>query len=427
MDKKENSQDDGKHQEQENNGKRTKPPLKIESLPLPDVQFQQQQQQQQHQNQNQQHQQHQNQNQQHQQHHHYYHLSQAKPSEPILVTDKNKSKRDSSDHPKESLSDGNSSSGSLTANTSSSSIHQKQPSVHAHFLLNDVVGHGGSRSRSSSVDNNIERGGGAANEKKIKEDTIRSNTPSEVSTGDPRLPQNDGKIHILLGATGTISAGKLRLIIQKLEKIYGKDKVSIQLILTAAAEGFVSRSEIPNNVIVWGDEDEWKTWQSRSDPVLHIELRKWADILVVAPLTANTLGKIALGLCDNLLTNVIRAWNIQYPILIAPAMLSYAYSHPATKRHLDVIKNDMKWIEILKPVEKVVGTFGDIGMGGMMDWNGIVDRIVIKLGGYPKKEDEEEDEEKNENDEDEDEEEEDDEEQHINSLQRNVSNLDLNT
>ena len=125
--------------------------------------------------------------------------------------------------------------------------------------------------------------------------------------------------------------------------------------------------------------------------MVHIELRRWADILVIAPLSANTLGKIALGLCDNLLTSVVRAWNTQYPFLIAPAMVSYAYNHPATRAHLKVIREEMKWIEVLKPVEKVVGSYGDIGMGGMMDWNEIVNKIVLKLGGYPEEDDDDDD------------------------------------
>lgn len=245
--------------------------------------------------------------------------------------------------------------------------------------------------------------------------TTSSTAPNTGSSSgvnnDPRLPTDDGKIHILLGATGSISTGKLREIINKLGDIYGKDKVSIQIILTQAAEHFVSRGEIPSSVRIWRDNDEWKTWRSRTDPVLHIELRRWADILVICPLSANTLGKLALGLCDNLLTNVIRAWNTQYPILIAPAMLSYAYNHPATKRHLKVIQEDMKWIEVLKPVEKVVGSYGDIGMGGMMDWVQIVDKVVMKLGGYPDDDDEDEDEDEEtrigEDDDDEDEDEED--------------------
>ena len=55
-----------------------------------------------------------------------------------------------------------------------------------------------------------------------------------------------------------------------------------------------------------GDEAEWRAWQRVGDEVLHIELRRWADALVLAPLSANTLAKAAHGLADNLLTCVAR-------------------------------------------------------------------------------------------------------------------------
>ncbi|ODV75445.1 flavoprotein, partial [Cyberlindnera jadinii NRRL Y-1542] len=190
------------------------------------------------------------------------------------------------------------------------------------------------------------------------------------------LPQDDGKIHILFGACGSVASAKIRLIVKRLEDIYGKDKLSIQLVLTSAAEHFVSRTDFGPNVFIWRDKDEWSTWKTRTDPVLHIELRRWADILIIAPLTANTLSKVALGICDNLLTNVIRAWNTQYPIVMAPSMVSYAYNSVQTKRHLKTIKEEMPWIEVLKPAEKIIGSYGDIGMGGMMDYNEIVDKIV---------------------------------------------------
>ncbi len=59
------------------------------------------------------------------------------------------------------------------------------------------------------------------------------------------------------------------------------------------------------------DESDWRDWQKVGDPVLHIELRRWADIFVIAPLSANTLAKMANGMCDNLLTCIVRAWDFK--------------------------------------------------------------------------------------------------------------------
>lgn len=225
----------------------------------------------------------------------------------------------------------------------------------------------------------------------LSNDTPTPSRSALKQPSHPRIPQDDGKIHILIGVTGSLHVSCVRQMIVKLQHIYG-NRVAIQVVLTKAAEKIIPRQEISPKVVVWHDEDEWAAWNSRSDPVIHIELRRWADILVVAPLSANTLGKIALGLCDNLLTNIIRAWNAQYPILIAPALVSYAYAHPATKWHLRTISEEMKWFEILRPTEKVAGSEGRIGMGGMMAWNEIVDKIVLKLGGYPNDDEEDEDE-----------------------------------
>lgn len=313
--------------------------------------------------------------------------------------------------------------------------HLKSPDIHAHFYVEDTIRHGGNaglRSRSNSnttVDSNLQKMRDIdelvlnSPAKSVSPSSAHANGNSDSlpttniikkennSNIDPRLPQDDGKLHILFGACGSMGISKIKLIIKKLEEIYG-DKVSIQVILTPAAENFIPKevkSEVLQNIIIWRDAEEWKLWKTRTDPVLHIELRRWADILIIAPLTANTLAKIALGLCDNLLTNVIRAWNTAYPILLAPSMASYAYNSPATKRHLKTINEEMKWIEVLKPVEKIIGSYGDIGMGGMMDYNEIVDKIVHKLGGYPEEDDEDDEEAKGGDDDDDDDEDDDDE------------------
>ena len=78
----------------------------------------------------------------------------------------------------------------------------------------------------------------------------------------------------------------------------------------------------------------------RGDRVVHIELRRWADILVIAPLDANTLAKFACGLNDNCLTCVWRAWDRDRPIVLPPAMNTLMWEHSLTRRHLRQLAED---------------------------------------------------------------------------------------
>lgn len=159
----------------------------------------------------------------------------------------------------------------------------------------------------------------------------------------------------------------------------------------------------PDIVIL--DEDEWpgrdagQLWQ-RDDPVLHIELRKWADLLVIAPLDANTLAKLANGLSDNCLTCVWRAWDTARPVVLAPAMNTLMWLHPLTGRHLRQLAADsgggdvpagldldavMAWINERCPRLWVVGpqskrlACGDVGVGAMADVAEVVAAITAAL------------------------------------------------
>jgi phosphopantothenoylcysteine decarboxylase len=126
-------------------------------------------------------------------------------------------------------------------------------------------------------------------------------------------------------------------------------------------------------------------WNNRGDPVLHIELRKWAHFLLIAPLSANTLAKISSGLCDNLLTLVCRAWPMQkmpnegrlkQPIVVCPSMNTMMWDHPITENQLTVLKS---WgYEILGPVSKKM-MCGDVGNGAMSEVKDIVKYMVGKL------------------------------------------------
>ena len=105
--------------------------------------------------------------------------------------------------------------------------------------------------------------------------------------------------HILIGVTGSVATIKLPLIVQELQQRFTQN-VEIRIVSTNAANHFIQDSEL-SNVDIFTDDMEWECWKRLSDPVLHIDLRNWADVLLIAPLDANTLAKISHGLCDNLL------------------------------------------------------------------------------------------------------------------------------
>ena len=118
-------------------------------------------------------------------------------------------------------------------------------------------------------------------------------------------------------------------------------------------------------------------WQ-KGDPILHIELRRWADILVIAPLTANTLSDMATGRCDKLLTAVFRAWDDRKPVVVAPAMNTFMWEKDITYEQLESIARTLdvptdpgefcspitQNFFIVGPVCKLLAC-GDDGMGAM--------------------------------------------------------------
>ncbi|KHN20453.1 Putative phosphopantothenoylcysteine decarboxylase [Glycine soja] len=97
---------------------------------------------------------------------------------------------------------------------------------------------------------------------------------------------------------------------------------------------------------------------------MHIELLRWAEIMVIAPLSANTLGKIAGGLCDNLLTCIVRAWDYSKPLFVAPSMNSIVWRNPFTERHCTEI--DELGITLIPPVTHTTAS-GDFEHGAMAE------------------------------------------------------------
>ena len=171
-------------------------------------------------------------------------------------------------------------------------------------------------------------------------------------------------------AVGSVAVIKLPLIISSFAKY---SNLSIRVILTKNAARFLagqspeqptvaSLASLPNVDSVHQDEDEWSQPWVRDSKILHIELRRWAHLLAVVPMSANLLAKITNGLCDSLLTNVIRAWDTDPAsgkrILVAPSMNTFMWTHPITAHQLSTLTDAWGvdganaisgWYEVLMP------------------------------------------------------------------------------
>ncbi|EGX93912.1 phosphopantothenoylcysteine decarboxylase [Cordyceps militaris CM01] len=211
--------------------------------------------------------------------------------------------------------------------------------------------------------------------------------PSESPAASVAASQSDGKQHLLVAASGSVATIKLPEIISALSS---RQRLSIRIILTKSATHFLagqateqpsleSLSRLPNVDGLYIDEDEWTSpgW-TRGASILHIELRRWADVLFVVPLSANLLARIAAGMCDDLLSSVIRAWDTRRAaIVVAPSMNTLMWEHPLTEQHLSMLRS-WPWFHILLPQPKALAC-GDVGQGAMREWQEIVVDVKQRL------------------------------------------------
>ncbi len=178
---------------------------------------------------------------------------------------------------------------------------------------------------------------------------------------------------IVLGVTGSIACYKAVELASKLHQ-YG---ALVDVILTEAAVQFVStltfQSVSGRSAFV--DADMW----GGTDHVQHITLGHTADLLVIAPATANTIAKLAHGVADNLLTVTALAANC--PLILAPAMDGGMFSHPATQANIDLLVQ--RGALILGPAEGRLAS-GMIGIGRMLEASDLFDKIrLITAQGRP--------------------------------------------
>lgn len=195
---------------------------------------------------------------------------------------------------------------------------------------------------------------------------------------------------VVLGVTGSVAAIRSFELARSLEQA----GCQVRILATASALYFLDPATVESlrergdgSFLI--DADEWPgPGYRRGDPVGHIELRRWAEFLVVAPLDANTLAKFALGLSDNFLTCLFRAWDFTKPVVLAPAMNTLMWESPATRRHLGTLLEDRAistppavWTldqapdlfarhapsMVLIPPQSKILACGDTGLGAMAD------------------------------------------------------------
>jgi phosphopantothenoylcysteine decarboxylase / phosphopantothenate---cysteine ligase len=173
---------------------------------------------------------------------------------------------------------------------------------------------------------------------------------------------------VVLGVTGGIAAYKALDIVSKLRK----KNINIHVIMTKGATEFVtplSFQALSQNPVTSDMFEEPRQWE-----IEHISLAKKADVFVIAPATANIIGKIAGGIADDMLSTTIMATIA--PVLIAPAMNCNMYDNPIVQRNIELLKANGY---IFTDPDAGRLACGDIGNGKLADTDKIVDMIDMLL------------------------------------------------
>lgn len=168
---------------------------------------------------------------------------------------------------------------------------------------------------------------------------------------------------IILAISGSIAAYKSILLLRLLTK----SGAEVKVVMTSAAKNFVSPlvlSTLSGHpvVIELSENDQWEN---------HVALGRWADLMIIAPLSCNTLSKMAYGLCDNLMMAVYLSATC--PVMIAPAMDEDMWKHPATKNNLKLL---IERNHYLIPVAHGDLASGLVGEGRMAEPDQILKHIT---------------------------------------------------
>jgi phosphopantothenoylcysteine decarboxylase/phosphopantothenate--cysteine ligase len=167
-------------------------------------------------------------------------------------------------------------------------------------------------------------------------------------------------MNVLLGVTGSIAAYKSADLARALIKAGHR----VRVVFTRGALEFVK----PELFRYLGAEHTYlptDDFNAATPGVPHVELGKWADVLALAPLSANTMARLVSGQCDDFLTSIFLAWRQNRPVLIFPAMNTMMWEHPFTREHVAKL-NSLPFVRVIDPAAGLLAC-GDIGSGKLMD------------------------------------------------------------
>lgn len=186
-------------------------------------------------------------------------------------------------------------------------------------------------------------------------------------------------MRLLLGVTGGIAAYKAADLVSRSVKRGWE----VRVVMTTNATKFVGPLTFEALAAHPVLTDALATGGAPDGPsaIQHISWAKWADVAVVAPLTASTLGKMACGIADDALTTVFLALPPRVPILLCPAMNTQMWEHPIVQRNLRWLDEAGRY-RVVAPTEKRLAC-GDVGPGGLADVEDIVAAVAGAAGDAP--------------------------------------------
>ena len=176
--------------------------------------------------------------------------------------------------------------------------------------------------------------------------------------------------HVLLAVTGSIASYKSADLVSSLKK----QGHQVTVLMTQAATEFIQPLTL--QVLSQNPVHLYVMKEPYPDQVNHIELGKKADLFIVAPATANTIAKLAHGFADNIVTSTALALPSHIPKLIAPAMNTKMYDHPATQANLKTLEN--YGYTIISPKDSLLAC-GDTGRGALANLETILQEIKDKI------------------------------------------------